>query len=70
MPALSDKFAPSRLRCVFDDAVMSFPLGARPTLGDVADLLNAPTVRRRGPPRSIDIAWPSLRAARPGRPLT
>lgn len=52
----------SRIRCVFDDAVMSFALGDHPTLGEIADMLSAPAMRRYGAPLAIDIAWPKAMA--------
>ena len=62
---LLPKSGASRLRCVFGDAVISFALGDRPTLGDIALMLSAPT-SRHGKPLAIDIAWPGLHAPRLG----
>jgi len=53
----------SRLRCVFDDAVMSFSLGDHPTLGDIAEMLDTPAMRRHGAPVMIDLAM--LAGAKP-----
>ena len=61
--ALSTECKTSRLRCIFDDAVISFDLGDRPTLGDIALMLNEPTLSRHGRPLAIDIAWPGLGGA-------
>ena len=61
----------SRLRCVFGDAVISFALDARPTLGDIALMLSEPILTRHGKPLAIDLAWPGLkpRGLAPGRQM-
>ena len=66
--ALSTECKTSRVRCVFDDAVISFDLGDRPTLGDIALMLNESTLSRHGRPLAIDIAWPDRQGA--GRQMT
>ena len=56
----------SRVRCVFDDAVISFALGDRPTLADIALMLSESTLSRHGKPLAIEIAWPGLQAPHRG----
>ena len=57
----------ARLRLVFNDGVLSFPLGDRPSLGDIAGLLCEPSTERHGMPLAIDVAWPRDGGERSGQ---
>ena len=57
----------SHLSCLFGDTVISLPLGERPTLADIADILSEPSLSRHGSPLAIKIAWPP-RASAAARP--
>jgi len=65
MPSLpSDPVGNRRLRFVFDDAVLTFPLAAGATFEDIARTLAEVASRHAGEPVAIDITLPAPLGAR------
>ena len=65
----SDHTADRRLRFVFSDRVMSFPLASDATFGDVARKLGEVLKRRRGNPVAVDVTL-GAREGNSARPMS
>jgi hypothetical protein len=49
----------TRVRVIYDDSVVSFRLGAAPTVGDVACAMGHLALKRAAPPVAIDVRLPA-----------